>query len=487
MAWLGRQSTSSRRHSVGGAGQPNSLRDAMRARGGVQNLPRATTDVEDNEDIPVKGSLDWLSLNPFAPKAMQGVVDRLKATGEGAMDRIKAGIGEDTVDRLKAGGAGALDRFKAQAGAVLAGEYSAEDALSFSPPKRQGNHDPASSSEANGHQSAPGRKSTSLREALQSRGGMRRSVGPSQAPAPEASDPDEEPPQNEDVAADEQPINEDQPSLEKALSAPLPAVREDDEEETPQHEQPPADAAPEVRQEEVESEGGDVAEEMESKQREGQAEEPDELTNDRERGEEEVSTSPAAEAETETADAAEAAREAEVPGADTAGAEVRGLETASHDASLNDESVRVVAPDSEAKTENDEPRARNARPARNPPDSAPRLPVPPPYVSKNLDEHAVVVPRQEPKAQPEEPAGPPLLAPAPPLRRPDKESQDVGKLKELREFWGSKKSKGFAGPELGSSRLSINEAQATLQRLIAAGGDFDEVRRLRKLIQELDR
>jgi len=59
--------------------------------------------------------------------------------------------------------------------------------------------------------------------------------------------------------------------------------------------------------------------------------------------------------------------------------------------------------------------------------------------------------------------------------------------KDLREFWGAKSSVGFAGQQLApNTRLSKGEAQATLQRLIAAGGDFDEVRRLRKLIAELD-
>jgi len=68
------------------------------------------------------------------------------------------------------------------------------------------------------------------------------------------------------------------------------------------------------------------------------------------------------------------------------------------------------------------------------------------------------------------------------------DKQVPNKLKDLQDFWG-KKSKGFAGPSLGgSARLSKGEAQATLQRLIAAGGavDFDEVRRLRKLIAELE-
>merc|ERR1712014_420874 len=151
---------------------------------------------------------------------------------------------------------------------------------------------------------------------------------------------------------------------------------------------------------------------------------------------------------------------------------------------MGDERERVVvAPET---TQTKSPAKSSGHSSKSALDSASQLPVPPPYVSRNLDEHAVVVQRQAPSAEPEKPAGPPLLAPAPPLRRPDRESQDVGKLKELREFWGSKKSKGFAGPELGSSRLSKNEAQASLQRLISAGGDFDEVRRLRKLIQELD-
>eukprot|EP00930_Biecheleria_cincta_P013178 TRINITY_DN11891_c0_g1_i4.p1 TRINITY_DN11891_c0_g1~~TRINITY_DN11891_c0_g1_i4.p1 ORF type:complete len:484 (+),score=127.97 TRINITY_DN11891_c0_g1_i4:128-1579(+) len=482
MAWLGRQSTTGRRHSVGGAGQQNSLRDALRARGGAQNLPRATTDVEDNEDIPVKGSLDWLSLNPFAPKAMQGVVDRLKATGEGAMDRIKAGIGEDAVDRIKAGSAGAFDRFRAGAGAVLGGEFSVEDhPLSFSPPKRQ----EASSSEANGHKSTSGRKSTSLRSALQARGGIgRTSVGSSEAP--ETSDPVQE------QADEKNAEHSEQPSLEKALSSPLPAVREDDEEESPQRsEQAPDDVKQLFRQddEEVAKDGGDAAE---TKSSEDLPEEPEKCMESRHResGDEEVAASPKqTEAESETAEALEAAREAEEDAASSA--EVGGLEAAVHDVSLKDESVHAVAPETtkteRSRTDSHESPARNSRHASNAyRDSASRLPVPPPYVSRNLDEHAVVVQRQESSAEPIEPSGPPLLAPAPPLRRPDKESQDVGKLKELREFWGSKKSRGFAGPELGSSRLSKNEAQATLQRLIAAGGDFDEVRRLRKLIQELD-
>lgn len=87
---------------------------------------------------------------------------------------------------------------------------------------------------------------------------------------------------------------------------------------------------------------------------------------------------------------------------------------------------------------------------------------------------------EEPKR--EGPAPLPRLAPEPPRRA----TAEPGKLKELREFWG-KNSVGFAGPQLGNTRLSKVEAEATLQRLIAAGGavDFNEVRRLRKLIAEI--
>lgn len=116
-----------------------------------------------------------------------------------------------------------------------------------------------------------------------------------------------------------------------------------------------------------------------------------------------------------------------------------------------------------------------------------RLPMPTPLMAATASARraappsVVDAPKMEEASQ--EPAGKPLLAPEPHLRV---QTRDVGKLKELREFWGNKSSKGFAGPGLTGSRLSKNEAQATLQRLLIAGGDFDEVRKLRKIIAELD-
>jgi len=61
-------------------------------------------------------------------------------------------------------------------------------------------------------------------------------------------------------------------------------------------------------------------------------------------------------------------------------------------------------------------------------------------------------------------------------------------VKDLRNFWGKKASE-TGGTNAGSkSELSMQEVQALLQRLLAAGSktDFDEVRRLRKLIADIE-
>lgn len=84
----------------------------------------------------------------------------------------------------------------------------------------------------------------------------------------------------------------------------------------------------------------------------------------------------------------------------------------------------------------------------------------------------------DPRSMPRRAASPPK--PAPVARKSDA-------FRNLNEFW-SKKSKGFAGDSMDkSSRLSRTEAQAALQRLMNAGQavDFDEVRRLRKLVDTL--
>jgi len=61
-------------------------------------------------------------------------------------------------------------------------------------------------------------------------------------------------------------------------------------------------------------------------------------------------------------------------------------------------------------------------------------------------------------------------------------------VKDLRNFWGKKASEA-GGTNTGSkSEPSMQEVQALLQRILAAGSktDFDEVRRLRKLLADIE-
>jgi len=61
-------------------------------------------------------------------------------------------------------------------------------------------------------------------------------------------------------------------------------------------------------------------------------------------------------------------------------------------------------------------------------------------------------------------------------------------VKDLRNFWGKKAGEAGERNACSKSELSMHEVQALLQRLLAAGNktDFDEVRRLRKLIAEIE-
>lgn len=68
-------------------------------------------------------------------------------------------------------------------------------------------------------------------------------------------------------------------------------------------------------------------------------------------------------------------------------------------------------------------------------------------------------------------------------------SKANGHFQQQLQLWGKREANGFAGKPMSKDskcRLSKAEAEATLQRLINAGTkvDFDEVRRLRKLINE---
>ncbi|CAE7862481.1 rlmN [Symbiodinium microadriaticum] len=457
MSWLGRGRPP--RKSVGG--HENSLRDAMRLSAGVvlshgsigavvrDNLvsrarevqiavtnqisipcnavgtsrggitirpPTAPTDIEDNEPVPEKSTLDWLNLNALAPKAIQGAIDRIR-------HNTLASSGDAEVPK------------------EMDGEL-------LTSPRGKGTDQSAGSM---GY-ARPARKS--LSSALRARGGISRGVAGTEsdpAEGPDADAPDVPEPSSPEVPLDEAeseatpveaaaPVPEEaeeavpeepqpsespeaafaQPTADRTASAPLPVLHEEEEEESTiaaampvQVEQPDERAAPDAL------DGLAEAEELPNQE---------ELPDRRE-----------VPAELEESEEAERVQTDSVPEQDHA----------------TDSEVRKPKDWEEPTT---------------------RLPMPTPLMAATASARraappsVVDAPKMEEASQ--EPAGKPLLAPEPHLRV---QTRDVGKLKELREFWGNKSSKGFAGPGLTGSRLSKNEAQATLQRLLIAGGDFDEV------------
>ncbi|CAE7224764.1 unnamed protein product [Symbiodinium sp. CCMP2456] len=387
----------------------------MRSRGGITiRPPTAPTDIEDNEPVPEKSTLDWLNLNALAPKAIQGAIDRIR-------HNTLASSGDAEVPK------------------EMDGEL-------LTSPRGKGSDQSAGSM---GY-ARPARKS--LSSALRARGGISRGVagtepdpaeGPTDAEAPDvprASSPGEveldeaeaapveasAPVPEEAEAVPEKPQPPEspeaafaQPTADRTASAPLPVLHEEEEEESTiaaampaQVEQPDERAAPDALH------GLEEAEELPNR--------------------EELPDRQEVPAELEESDEAEQVQTDSVPEQDH-------------------------ATDSELRKPKDweEPTTR--------------LPMPTPLMAATASARRAAPPSVEaPKMEEaQEPAGKPLLAPEPHLRV---QTRDVGKLKELREFWGNKSSKGFAGPGLTGSRLSKNEAQATLQRLLIAGGDFDEVR-----------
>lgn len=48
--------------------------------------------LQDNEADPEKSSLDWLNLNAFGSKAIQGAIDRVRASTLGGAAEPEAGV-----------------------------------------------------------------------------------------------------------------------------------------------------------------------------------------------------------------------------------------------------------------------------------------------------------------------------------------------------------------------------------------------------------
>eukprot|EP00933_Yihiella_yeosuensis_P071898 TRINITY_DN80143_c0_g1_i1.p1 TRINITY_DN80143_c0_g1~~TRINITY_DN80143_c0_g1_i1.p1 ORF type:complete len:457 (-),score=138.82 TRINITY_DN80143_c0_g1_i1:144-1514(-) len=446
------------RRSVGGHEQ-TSLREALRARGGAQKAvdTSAPTDIEDNDRSKrEKGSLDWLDLKAFAPKAIQGVVDKIRAGAE-----AEDGMIQSVAQSLK------------RVGDEITGNFPEDTSSSKKNEKKNDK-----------------KASGGLRSALQARGGINRpsaSQGAAATAAPtegssassnaevSAKAANAEPlvsvqeaaeHQKDDLAAEER---EDQGAPE---DSPLPSVTEEDADEI----------EAENNDSQLEAVGSSHADkepqlEVAVEEKEEMAEENVEVQQDGDSDGSAIGEPPqdsSKEAESKEAQSSVDEKKASISEA----LPISSPKASPEENESSKGAVKVVEGSSDA------PKRKKSSEAGYPK----AMPFVPKAPAADLESHTVIVETSQEEVQKEPgPAKPALLAPAAPSRRPDRSSNtDDGKLRELKEFWGAKSNKGFAGPSLNGSRLSKNEAQATLQRLVAAGGDFDEVRRLRKLIAELD-
>ncbi|CAE7917883.1 rlmN [Symbiodinium necroappetens] len=219
-----------------------------RSRGGITiRPPTAPTDIEDNEPVPEKSTLDWLNLNALAPKAIQGAIDRIR-------HNTLASSGDAEVPK------------------EMDGEL-------LTSPRGKGTDQSAGSM---GY-ARPARKS--LSSALRARGGISRGVAGTEsdpAEGPDADAPDVPEPSWPEVPLDEAedtpveaaaPVPEEaeeavpeepqpsespeaafaQPTADRTASAPLPVLHEEEEEESTiaaampvQVEQPDERAAPDA-------------------------------------------------------------------------------------------------------------------------------------------------------------------------------------------------------------------------------------------------
>ncbi|CAK9025424.1 unnamed protein product [Durusdinium trenchii] len=427
MSWLGRRAP---RRSVGG--NENPLREAMRSRGGISIKPPAPTDVEDNEADPEKSSLDWLNLNAFGSKAIQGAIDRVRASTLG----------------------GAAEPEAKQDGLLMSPRKSAPEGRSESYPS--------------------GRKS--LGNALRTRGGISRAA-PGSDRRPEL-DELEEPQVTHVETAPAAPV------LDRSTTDPLPAVQEEDREE---HYSPlMTPKASEQSQPLVE-----VDEEREEENVEMEKEEAKKEESDKDAEKEDEDTGEDAEESTgeglEQVEASPCVDETDEP-------EHRSAEPSN----VSEDALKIIAEEEESEkkaieavqrkgSDDSQDSTRHVKPQKDS-EKTTRLPMPTPLMAATASAKRAEPPPMVVKTEKisQEPPAPPLHQLPAPDAYLSVHTPEVGRLKELREFWGNKTSKGFAGPGLAGSRLSKNEAQATLQRLLIAGGDFDEVRRLRKIIAELE-
>jgi len=537
----GGNAAAQRKKRASTGGETMSLRDALRARGGATPVPSAATDIEDNEPREKSNiNLDWLDLKAFAPKSLQQVVDRLRA-GERPAAMLRRGSDTDGDEETERESASASPDHRAASSG--SGSNKAPTGLKAALQARGGVR-LAQAAVAAPAASAPEDAAAAAGDKDAAAGGLPHSASSGSHLASVAEDEEEaavaeDPP----VAPAEVEKSEDEASASASAPATDPeglAGASSPEETGASLEASASASAPTTDPEGLA--GASSPEETGASLEELRP--PDRATEDGEApAPQEVATGPTAD-EAPGAPVAEAGADAEACSVvDTEQApvaeEAEGLcaaeaATATAAAEREAEAEAEVAAPTEAEVvactpatsssavaphearKRDEPQdaqqppgedAASSSPARSAEDGLEKPVLHKPGTGSNsrigsnafmrVDRGVSVTtsatgyplampgPKRSPREGGEEevPDRAPLLAAAPPRQQAPKE----GKLKDIREFWGQNKSVvGFAGPQLGGSRISRNEAQAALQRLVAAGGDFDEVRRLRRLIAELE-
>eukprot|EP00928_Gymnodinium_smaydae_P011538 TRINITY_DN14246_c0_g1_i2.p1 TRINITY_DN14246_c0_g1~~TRINITY_DN14246_c0_g1_i2.p1 ORF type:complete len:545 (-),score=126.18 TRINITY_DN14246_c0_g1_i2:273-1907(-) len=491
----------------GGSDQQVSLREALRNRGGARAAAPAPTDIEDEEEPREKMGLDWLNLTAFSAQTLQLAIDKL---GRGRADTAEA-------DGKTAGasGDGELPNLvSVSAGGKMAN--SRRHSMPWSqPPPAEATDEPAQSS-----------GSRSLRSALASRGGITRRPPPAVTEAAEAS-------ASGGGAAKLAPVEEDavlkEADAEDATRAalidvgllednrkPAQADAEDCSRAADTRGAETSTAAPVAASAEEESPApaGRTAEAVSA----SPAADAAELENEREAKAMPETSSPSEarelahhrEAEAASADATKscaaekeasatfpAAPAEDAPAGAGASREVAAALQAGKPApARGSNGVSVLSEDEMSKKNAVAPAPVQVSTS---PGAGP-APAPAPVTSSSAWRRKEIDPAEEEAGLPEDGRPTARERRSSWIRQPTSEEAEQAvqgsvaeptkpKFRDLSEFWG-RKSVGFAGQSLGAgnNRISRNEAQATLQRLIAAGSkvDFDEVRRLRKLISDLD-
>lgn len=419
------------RHSIGGDGRPNPLREALRNRGGASYSARgpapAQTDVEDNfrqqeaqNDKPQVG-LDWLNLTAFAPQALQSAIDKLRQ--DAALKRDGGTTESDTE------GPGRAARFALQEAAAAAVGATASLPGRLREAAGVGAAQ-AATAPASGSRGGARPGGNSLRAALQARGGANRA--PAAEPIPEESLAVANGVDLASGSSTERACGEEASPVASALET----VRE------------------EAEAEHAEDTGGDTCE------------------------------AAATAAEASPAKPAVGGPQLPAVGVTKADFDAVAASPAASDSAVTDASsaasrrpsdTATATPKSDSQATSEQvdqakPQASSARET-----SKESKPLTTPRMTKRAA-GSWVTPKEELQVETVKDVTPKAKKEATPS------------FSEVSKYW-NKRSTGFAGPVMGNgNRLSKVEAQATLQRLLSMGHavDFDEVRRLRKLVKEME-